>query len=124
MFSLQKNAGSEQLAALGGRGGIVDLSASLDEEGSAFVDTAAVVMNLDLVIACDTAVAHLAGALGVGVWLALQYKPNWRHFLHRSDSPWYPSMRLFRQPTFGDWHGVFREIVAELAALVAGRQES
>ncbi len=83
LFSLQKYVGREQLAALGSRGGIVDLGASLDEEGSALVDTAAVMKNLDLVITSDTSIAHLAGALGVRVWVALQYKPNWRFFLER-----------------------------------------
>ena len=67
-------------------------------------------------IACDTAVAHLAGALGVPVWVALPFAPDWRWLLDRSDSPWYPTMRLFRQKTPGDWRRVFEEIKAELAA--------
>jgi ADP-heptose:LPS heptosyltransferase len=79
-----------------------------------FMDTAAAIMNLDLVIACDTAVAHLAGALGALVWVALCYVPDWRWLLDRSDSPWYPTMRLFRQEQPGDWAGVFEEIRAAL----------
>ena len=69
--------------------------------------------NLDLVITSDTAVAHLA-ALGVPVWLALPFAADWRWLLDRSDSPWYPTMRLFRQKRRGDWQGVFEEIEAEL----------
>ena len=115
LFSLQKNFGSEQLAALAGQGGIVDLGPSLDAEGSAFVDTAAVMLNLDLVITSDTSICHLAGALGVPVWVVLQYKPNFRFFLERDDNPWYPSMRHFRQPRFGDWSGDFQQIAAALA---------
>jgi ADP-heptose:LPS heptosyltransferase len=79
------------------------------------MDTAAVLRNLDLVIACDTAVAHLAGALGIGVWVALPFAADWRWLLDRSDSPWYPTMRLFRQKRRGDWAGVFQEIRAALA---------
>ena len=63
--------------------------------------------------------AHLAGALGRPVWLALKYVPEWRWLLDRSDTPWYPTMRLFRQPASGDWDGLFAQMQAELAALVA-----
>ena len=66
-------------------------------EHGAFMDTAAIMMNLDLVITSDTSVAHLAGALGVPVWVVLPFVPDWRWLLDRSDSPWYPTMRLFRQ---------------------------
>jgi ADP-heptose:LPS heptosyltransferase len=79
-----------------------------------FMDTAAVLKNLDLVITCDTAVAHLAGALGVPVWVAIPFAPDWRWLLDRSDSPWYPTMRLFRQDRRGDWQGVFRRIEVAL----------
>ena len=77
-------------------------------------DTAAVMSNLDLVITVDTAVAHLAGALGVPVWVALPLAPDWRWLLDREDSPWYPTMRLFRQAAWGDWEGVFRRMSVEL----------
>jgi hypothetical protein len=117
LFRLQKGPGREQLAALAGRFEIVDLGSSLDEEGGAFVDTAAVMMNLDLVITSDTAVAHLAGALGVRVWVALQRTPNWRWLLDRSDSPWYPTMRLFRQSQLGNWTDVFEQIAIELGRI-------
>ncbi len=72
-------------------------------------------MNLDLVITVDTAVAHCAGALGVPVWVALPFAPDWRWLLKREDSPWYPSMRLFRQPHLGDWDDVFDRITQESA---------
>ena len=69
-------------------------------------DTAALMQQLDLVIAVDTAVVHLAGALGRPVWVMLPFSPDWRWLLDREDSPWYPTMRLFRQPSFGDWPAV------------------
>ena len=74
--------------------------------------------NLDLVITCDSAPAHLAGALGVPVWVALAFAPDWRWMLDRGDSPWYPTMRLFRQNAPGDWEGVFERIQGALASLV------
>jgi tetratricopeptide (TPR) repeat protein len=89
----------------------------LDEESGAFMDTAALMKNLDLVISSDTAVAHLAGALGVPIWLALAHIPDWRWMLQRDDSPWYPSMRLFRQNRAGDWDEVFERIAEELAVV-------
>src|SRR5262249_56811402 len=82
-----------------------------------FAETAAVVANLDLVVTVDTAVAHLAGAMGRPVWVALKQVPDWRWLLGREDSPWYPTARLFRQPRAGDWDEVFRRIAGELAVL-------
>lgn len=78
----------------------------LGHEITDFADTAAIVSQLDLVITVDTAIAHVAGALGKPAWVMLAYCPDWRWMLQRSDSPWYPTMRLFRQPTAGDWHSV------------------
>jgi hypothetical protein len=95
---------------------IVDLG-EFDTAHGGFMDTAAIMKNLDLVITSDTSVPHLAGALGVPVWVALPYAADWRWLLDRSDSPWYPTMRLFRQKRIGDWDGVFDEIKAELARL-------
>ena len=108
LFSLQKGAGVEELPVVADRFSVTELGGRLTD----FLDTAAVLMNLDLVIACDTAVVHLAGALGIPVWVALPFAPDWRWLLGREDSPWYPTMRLFRQPAAGDWHGVFEAIRA------------
>ncbi len=86
-----------------------------------FVDTAAVMKNLDLVITSDTSIAHLAGASGVKVWVALSSSPDWRWMLKREDSPWYPGvMRLFRQEKPGDWDGVFNRIAEALRQEVKG----
>ena len=115
LLSLQKGPGTDQLEGLAQRLGIVPLHDRLDAT-AAFVDTAAVMQHLDLVITSDTAVAHLAGALGVPVWVALYHVPDWRWLLGRDDSPWYPTMRLFRQTAVGDWPGVFARIVEALRA--------
>jgi ADP-heptose:LPS heptosyltransferase len=87
----------------------------LGQEFSDFVDTAAVIAMLDLVISVDTSVAHLAGAMGKAVALLLPFAPDWRWMLGRTDSPWYPSLRLFRQNQVGDWREPFERLHAELA---------
>lgn len=119
LFSLQKGPGVEQLRQDSGSFGVVDFGNELDDESGAFMDTAAIMKNLDLVVTSDSACAHLAGALGVPVWVALQRSPDWRWLEHRADSPWYPSARLFRQTALGDWDGVFRQMAAALAQLAA-----
>jgi ADP-heptose:LPS heptosyltransferase len=81
-----------------------------------FADTAALVEALDLVISVDTSVAHLAGALGKSVWLLNRFDTCWRWLLEREDTPWYPTMRIFRQPIAGDWGSVIRRVAEELAA--------
>jgi tetratricopeptide (TPR) repeat protein len=116
LIGLQKGAGIEQLADA--KFTVEDLGRELDERDGAFVDTAAVIANLDLVITSDTALAHLAGALAAKVWVALPLAPDCRWLLDRADSPWYPTMRLFRQPCFGDWPDVFERIAAELALML------
>jgi tetratricopeptide (TPR) repeat protein len=118
LISLQKD-GSEEIADAGLP--IVDLGPEIDTAHGAFMDTAAIMMNLDLVITSDTSIPHLAGALGVPVWLALPYVPDWRWMLDRSDSPWYPTMRLFRQKSRGDWAGVISEIRQALSDLVSNK---
>ena len=105
LISLQKGFGLEQLDDLPGAMAVTALGA--DYDAGDFADTAAVIANLDLVISCDTAVAHLAGALGRRAWLALNARSEWRWLYDRTDSPWYPSLRLYRQPSPGDWRGVF-----------------
>ncbi len=114
-FSLQKGKPAEELNTLAGRLDIVDLGSSLDEKTGAFVETAAVMKNLDLVIACDTAIAHVAGALGVPVWVGLCNVPDWRWLASGDTTVWYPSMRLFRQTKVGDWSGVTNRMAAALA---------
>ena len=79
------------------------------------MDTTAVMMSLDLIITSDSAIAHLAGSLGVPVWVALSFAPDFRWLLEREDSPWYPSMRLFRQSRSGHWQEVFERMAAELS---------
>jgi tetratricopeptide (TPR) repeat protein len=116
LYSLQKGEGSEQLPALAGRCPIVDLADRIQD----FDDAAAVMKNLDLVVSCDSAPVHLAGALGVRVWVPLPHTPDWRWLLEREDSPWYPTMRLFRQPPDGNWAPVFQRLAGELASLAAG----
>jgi len=116
LINLQKGPGTEQLRCVAGRFPVVDFGDRMDEAHGAFMDTAAIMKSLDLVITSDSAVAHLAGALAVPVWVALPLAPDWRWLLHRTDSPWYPTMRLFRQRQLGDWDEVFRRIVEELKA--------
>jgi ADP-heptose:LPS heptosyltransferase len=84
-----------------------------------FTDTAALIANLDLVISVDTAVAHLAGAMGRPVWTLLPFAPDWRWLLNRSDSPWYPTMRLFRQPSIGNWAGALEQVADALRQRIA-----
>jgi hypothetical protein len=113
LYSLQFGAGLEQLASAPMP--IVDLGEQLGD----FHQTAAIVSHLDLVITSDTATAHLAGAVGVPVWVALSLVPDWRWLLERADSPWYPTMRLYRQRRPGDWPEVFGRIASDLAAFRA-----
>jgi len=142
LISLQKGPGTEQLKQLriadcglrierqeikplresairNPQSAILDLGDRLDEASGAFMDTAAIMKNLDLVVSSDTAIPHLAGALGVPVWVALPLVPDWRWLLEREDSPWYPTMRLFRQTHSGSWEDVFELMAEELKAVVS-----
>jgi len=110
LISLQKGVGTEQLAGQSW----VEVLQGLDDGPDAFLDCAAVMESLDLIITLDSALAHLAGALGRPVWVGLKQVPDWRWFLGRNDSPWYSSMRLFRQTREGDWAGVFAEIESQV----------
>lgn len=95
-----------------------DFSDELDEQHGPFMDTAALMRNLDLVVTADTALGHLAGALGVPVCVALCGLPEWRWMLDRDDSPWYPTMRLYRQTELGDWDNVFERIATDVSGLL------
>jgi hypothetical protein len=119
LISLQKGFGSEQVATVGFP--VLDLSGRLDEAAGPFMDTAAVIRSLDLVVSPDSAIAHLAGALGAPVWLALSRSSDWRWLVERHDSPWYPTTRLFRQTSSGGWPDVFDRIAN---ALLARRAET
>lgn len=119
LISLQSGFGVEQLSRWRGSRPVHTLGDEVDKTSGAFMDTAAIMRHIDLVITSDTSIAHLAGALGVPTWIALNYIPDWRWLLGRSDSPWYPSVRLFRQPALGDWASVFRDIASELRKLAA-----
>jgi Tfp pilus assembly protein PilF len=110
LFSLQVGPGVEQLRDQAFP--VTDLGSRFDS--ASFQDVAAVMTILDLVICVDSALAHLAGALGVPVWVLLPYIPDWRWLLRREDCPWYPSMRLFRQKQTDDWDGVFERVVGTL----------
>lgn len=117
LFSLQKDVRPGDRAALAGIGDdLVDLTASFED----FSDTAAAVSALDLVITIDSAVAHLAGALARPTWLLLPYALDWRWLRDRADSPWYPTLRLFRQPQPGDWANVLARVGDALRQRAAG----
>ena len=124
LISLQKGAGEEQLSNLPPPMRVEALGANFDAGADAFVDTAAVMTCLDLIITCDTSVAHLAGALAVPVWVALKSDAEWRWLTGRADSPWYPTMRLFRQSRRGVWADVSEAMARELAELTERRTAS
>jgi tetratricopeptide (TPR) repeat protein len=117
LISLQMGYGTEQLAQVADRFAVVTLGEDVDRTSGAFMDTAAVMKCLDLIITSDTSTPHLAGALGVAVWMATPFLPDWRWLLEREDSPWYPTMRLFRQAARGDWASVFARMAKELGSI-------
>jgi tetratricopeptide (TPR) repeat protein len=117
LISLQRGPGQEQWHTMAESWPVVELPGLEQEPAPAWVETAALLGALDLVITVDTAVAHLAGALGVPVWVALPFLPDWRWLLGRQESPWYPTMRLFRQTRPGYWPDVFERMAVELELL-------
>ncbi|MBV9630013.1 MAG: tetratricopeptide repeat protein [Xanthobacteraceae bacterium] len=117
LISLQKGLGEEQIGEVAFADRIETLGAHFDEDGGAFADTAAAMMSLDLVVCPNTAISHLAGALGRDVFLALPRAGDWRWLLGRDDTPWYPTMRLFRQTTSGDWS----DVIAHMAQAIRER---
>jgi len=117
-ISLQKEPRPDDKATLLERTNIVDLTEHLTD----FVETAALVSGLDLVITVDTSVAHLAGALGCPTWILLPYTPDYRWLLDRDDSPWYPTVRLFRQTASRDYATVIERVRVELGKQIGMRQ--
>jgi len=115
LFSLQKRQPADELKALKGETLIADLGPALED----FADAAAAAAEMDLILMTDSAMAHLGGALGRPVWVLLQFAPDWRWFRDRADSPWYPTLRLFRQPRPGDWDSPFEAAHRALAERVA-----
>lgn len=118
IYSLQQIDGLDQLASLDQDTKIIQFPADFDKKNGRFMDTAAVMLNLDLVISVDTSTVHLAGGLGVQTWLLLPEPPDWRWILNRTDSPWYPTMRLFKQEKLGDWDNVMLAITQNLLPLI------
>lgn len=121
LISLQKGYGVEQIASSGVP--VVELP-NLDSSGGAMMDTAAVMQHLDLVITSDTAIAHLAGAMGIPCWVALSTSSDWRWQRNREDNEWYPTLRVFRQKTLGDWPGVFAQMTEALKDRMTGKDVS
>jgi tetratricopeptide (TPR) repeat protein len=119
LISLQKYEGVEQVAANRHTVPVIELEPEIDAASGPFMDTAAVMRHLDLVITSDTSIAHLAGGLGVPVWLATSYAPDWRWMMHREDCLWYPTMRLFRQTKIHQWIDVFTRMAHELTSLTS-----
>jgi tetratricopeptide (TPR) repeat protein len=117
-YSLQKGPAAKDLLDMPIDMNLIDLSGYLND----FADTAAALANLDLLVTVDTAVAHLAGAIGKPVWILLTHNPDWRWLLDREDSPWYPTARLIRQSVAGDWSPVIDRVHSELRQLVATSQ--
>jgi len=116
-FSLQKGEAAAESKSPPPSMELIDWTNELND----FADTAALITNLDLLIAVDTAVAHLAGAMGKPIWTLLPFVPDWRWLLQREDSPWYPSMRLFRQPSLGDWNSVVTRVAETLSHWIKNR---
>jgi ADP-heptose:LPS heptosyltransferase len=110
LISLQKEVRNRDLEFLRSRADLIHFGDELKD----FSDTAALVSSMDLVISVCTSVGHLAGALNKPTWFLLSHAADWRWLLERSDCPWYPSARLFRQPTLGDWASVIAEVATEL----------
>lgn len=117
LIALQQGAGREQMAEWAGERPLLDLAPELDTDG-AFIDTAAVLPALDLVISSDTALAHLAGAVGIPAFLALAHVPDWRWGLEGTRPVWYPTVHVFRQRHPGDWTGVFEDMTEALGARI------
>lgn len=116
-YSLQQKDGTEQLTDIPDEFPIYIFDENFDKTHGSFMDTAAVMHQLNLIITVDTAIAHLAGSMGIPVWLLLPYSADWRWIAGRTDSPWYPTMRIFKQPAPFDWQTVVQDVEQELIKL-------
>ena len=116
LINLHKGEGNKQLEEISFL--LTTLGSQFDSGPDSFIDTAAVMMSCDLIITSDTAVAHLAGALGRQTWVVLKYIPDWRWMLDRTDSPWYPTMKLYRQKIRGEWIDIFKKMEKNLRDLL------
>jgi len=117
-YSLQKTDGLDQLSNLPQNFTVKSFGPDFDNTNGRFMDTAALIMNLDLVITSDTSIAHLAGALGKETWILLPYVAEWRWMQERNTTPWYPNARLFRQKKHSDWTHVIQAIKEELQKII------
>jgi len=115
LYGLQKGQAARQVDEFAEIISVTNISENFND----FTDTAAAIDNLDLVISVDTSVLHLSGAMGKSTWALIPYAPEWRWMLNRQDSPWYPNMRLFRQPNWNDWDSVFGSVTKELKMIVS-----
>jgi tetratricopeptide (TPR) repeat protein len=120
LYGLQKGPGARQMDEFAEMISVTNISENFND----FTDTAAAIDNLDLVISVDTSVLHLSGAMGQSTWALLPFAPEWRWMLNRPDSPWYPTMKLFRQSNWNDWDSVFRSVTEELKMMVSNRAMS
>ncbi len=112
-FLLQKEINQVDLDNLNNKKNLNFLGNQIDD----FLDTASIIMNMDLIISVDTSLIHLAGSLNKQSYLMLPWCPEWRWLLDRPDSPWYPSVKIFRQKSFGDWNSVIEDVKYELSSL-------
>jgi len=123
-FGLQVGSGEDQVPSFNAPGSFVHLGPRLRGGPDKFINDAAVMEQLDLVISVDTSVAHLAGAVGKSVWILLAREADWRWMLERQDTPWYPTARLFRQTVSGDWEAPLSEMTSALATEVNRRHQA
>lgn len=118
LYSLQQKEGLDQIADFTTHNSLITFDETFDKDHGPFMDTAALMQHLDLIITVDTAIAHLAGALGARVWLLLPYCTDWRWIVGRVDSCWYPTMKIFKQKKPFDWDGVMNEVERELEKII------
>lgn len=122
IYSLQKTTGTDQLKDIPDTMHIITFDGDFDQSHGRFMDTAAVIKNLDLIITVDTSISHLASGLGIPTWIMLPNPADWRWMINRNDSPWYPNVtRLFKQPTPGDWESMIKEVAHELQQYISRR---